>query len=305
MQACLAEVGVGLINRAYRGCYPLVFSVNAFLHKKYDRRANNHGKMVSPPRPEEQKPLPCRLGLLLQLTWRELQAALFWYNMLKNIPDVEDRRRPIIHVYQSDRTSSELKDEMRRKIFSIQYSDGTAILKKYRTSAHGTIVTASISVVIITLVLLLAVLVFLYRKMHRKLARIAVMATEAEIDTESPAIKVMKFLQVRLWPASPDDPPRSGALPMSCSLSPAAAMPFLPCAAAMISRGSLMGIRSTNPRLRSSSSCSDRHKTFRLCLLSPPGQTTRTLAENLVRSSCDFLARWPCRCRTSTASSRE
>lgn len=116
------------------------------------------------------------------------------------MPEVEERHSSIIHVYQSDRTSNELKVEMERTIFSIQYSDGTAILKKYRPSKVMTVVVASVSVVIFILILVLIVLGILYWRMRRRLARIAVMTTELQFDTESPAIKVMKFLQVWTTP---------------------------------------------------------------------------------------------------------
>mmetsp|Transcript_17402 Transcript_17402/g.41614 ORF Transcript_17402/g.41614 Transcript_17402/m.41614 type:complete len:655 (+) Transcript_17402:1203-3167(+) len=162
---CLSFFGKEKVFDSLRpSCYPLVFRISVIFPRRYSRENEERGS----------------------------KAVRFWYWLLPQSA-VQDIHWSVIHVWSELSVESE-RDEWER-LLSIQYSDGTEMIQVDEEPFQSQTIVIAISSIVGVLVLVLLTLGALLYRSSKKLAKINVIQKTLSIDTESPAVKIMKFLE--------------------------------------------------------------------------------------------------------------
>ena len=98
-----------------------------------------------------------------------------------------------VHIYRS--ASPALQSFIEQQFLSVTLSNGEPIIKVVSESKLAIYVIIGISCMVALLLVVVLALGFLYHKSRKELEQIEAIKNDVTLDTESPAIKIMKFLQ--------------------------------------------------------------------------------------------------------------
>jgi len=121
------------------------------------------------------------------------QAVLFWYWMLGK--DGVESNEFVVHIYSS--ASPALKTFIEQQFLSVTLSNGKPVIRVVSVSKTTLYIIIAISCVVALLLAVVLALGFMYHKKQKELEHMEAVTHEMTLDTESPAIKIMKFLQAR------------------------------------------------------------------------------------------------------------
>ena len=100
----------------------------------------------------------------------------------------------VVHIYTA--AGATLRRFIEQQFLSITLSNGEPVIEVIPKSKLVMYFIIGIAVVVAILLAVVLALSLLYLKSMRKLSQVKAVATENQLDTESPAVKIMKFLQV-------------------------------------------------------------------------------------------------------------
>lgn len=125
------------------------------------------------------------------------KAARFWYWMLQNSSSINDSNPGLVQIFAA--STPEHKRKMGERFLELRYSDGQTPVFRRRSNALSIQDYALIGLGALGLVLVCGVAAVLrYYSHKRHLINIAGFASKiSDFDTESPALKAIKYLEVR------------------------------------------------------------------------------------------------------------
>ena len=98
-----------------------------------------------------------------------------------------------VHIYRA--ATPTLKSFIEQQFLSVTLSNGEPIIKVISESKLAIYIIIGISCVVALLFAVVLALSFLYHKTRTELEHIEAIKNDVTLDTESPAIKIMKFLK--------------------------------------------------------------------------------------------------------------
>ena len=120
------------------------------------------------------------------------QTVLFWYWMLGK--DSIESNQFVLHIYTA--ASPALQRFIEQQFLSVTLSNGEPVIEVIPQSKLVMYFIIGIAVVVALLLSVVLALVIMYLKSMKKLSQVKALKSEMQLDTESPVVKVMRFLQV-------------------------------------------------------------------------------------------------------------